>query len=230
MVSEIFEWMVFGCSYLKKFPTRWESPNMLGVLLWENINWIFREKFIWFFLTEFIPGCRLHDNEQLYGNLYLLQKKNKMKILFSIILSMAGLVSFSQDITQLRRKQFNLDDGIAINGYDPVAYFKQSKAVKGKKSLAVYNQGATYYFSSEENKEEFKINPSGYEPQYGGWCAYAMGKDGSKVEIDPETFKIIDGRLYLYYNRFFNNTLKSWNKDETNLKAKADANWQKFFH
>ena len=57
-----------------------------------------------------------------------------------------------------------------------------------------------------------------------------MGKDGSKVEIDPGTFKIIDDRLYLYYNKFFNNTLKSWNKDESNLKAKADKNWKKFYH
>ena len=57
-----------------------------------------------------------------------------------------------------------------------------------------------------------------------------MGNDGSKVEIDPETFKIVGGKLYLFYNRFFNNTLKSWNKNEAALKAKADANWQKIFH
>jgi len=63
-------------------------------------------------------------------------------------------------------------------------------------------------------------NPAGYEPQYGGWCAYAMGANGEKVEIDPGTFKIVDGKLNLYYNAFFNNTLKSWNKDEVNLKKK----------
>jgi len=57
-----------------------------------------------------------------------------------------------------------------------------------------------------------------------------MGKDGSKVEVDPGTFKIIDGKLYLYYNKFFNNTLKSWNKDEVNLKSKANINWKKFYH
>jgi YHS domain-containing protein len=123
-----------------------------------------------------------------------------------------------------------VDHGVGISGYDPVAYFKQGKAVEGKKDLAVISQGVTYYFSSVENKEEFKANAAKYEPQYGGWCAYAMGKDGSKVEIDPETFKIIDGRLYLYYNKYFNNTLKTWNKDEANLKARADKNWQKFYH
>src|SRR4030095_1519757 len=123
------------------------------------------------------------------------------------------LVSFGQDATQIRKSQFNLENGIAISGYDPVAYFKLGKAQKGKKELAVFVQGVTYYFASVDDKEEFKESSAKYEPQYGGWCAYAMGKDGSKVEIDPETFKIIDGKLYLYYNKFFNNTLKSWNKD-----------------
>jgi hypothetical protein len=56
-----------------------------------------------------------------------------------------------------------------------------------------------------------------------------MGSSGGKVEINPETFKIIDGKLYLFYNEYFNNTLKSWNKDEDNLKSKADTNWKKFY-
>ena len=153
-----------------------------------------------------------------------------MKTIFSIFIALISMTCFSQDVTQLRKAQFNLDNGIAINGYDPVAYFKKGSAVKGKNELAVFDQGVTYYFSSVENKEEFKKNPSNYEPQYGGWCAYAMGKDGSKVEVDPGTFKIIDGKLYLYYNKFFNNTLKSWNKDEVNLKSKANINWKKFYH
>jgi len=126
-----------------------------------------------------------------------------------------------------RTKQFNLEHNLAIQGYDPVAYFKQHAAVKGNKDLAVYYQGVTYYFSSAANKEEFKKNPALYEPQYGGWCAYAMGSKGEKVEIDPKTFKITNGKLYLFYNKFFNNTLTSWNKDETGLKDKADVNWKK---
>jgi len=153
-----------------------------------------------------------------------------MNVVFTIFFALLTSISFGQDMTQLRKSQFNLDNGIAISGYDPVAYFKQGKAIKGKKELAVFDRGVTYYFSSDEDKDDFKRDPSKYEPQYGGWCAYAMGKDGSKVEIDPGTFKIIDDRLYLYYNKFFNNTLKSWNKDESNLKAKADINWKKFYH
>lgn len=150
-----------------------------------------------------------------------------------IFIAALGLLSISlnaQDAGALRKKHFNLDNGIAISGYDPVAYFTQNKAVKGKKDIAIYHQGVTYYFSSVENKELFKTNPSKYEPEYGGWCAYAMGEKGEKVSIDPETFKIVNGKLYLFYNRFFNNTLKDWNKNEATLKSKADANWPKLFH
>jgi YHS domain-containing protein len=125
-----------------------------------------------------------------------------------------------------RLKQFNLDGKLAIQGYDPVAYFKQHEAVKGKKEWAVSHQDVIYYFSSVANKEEFKKNPSLYEPQYGGWCAYAMGSKGEKVSVDPKTFKVTNGKLYLFYNRFFNNTLTEWNKDEKVLQTKGDANWK----
>jgi YHS domain-containing protein len=130
----------------------------------------------------------------------------------------------------LRTKQYNLENNLAIQGYDPVAYFKENKAVKGSKDLAVNHQGVLYYFSSVANKEEFKKNPAPYEPQYGGWCAYAMGSKGEKVSIDPKTFKITNGKLYLFYNKLFNNTLPEWNKDETGLRNKADVNWSKINH
>lgn len=130
----------------------------------------------------------------------------------------------AQNTAANRIKHFNLENGIAIQGYDPVAYFN-NKALKGDKKYSANYMGVYYYFSSESNKNYFLKNPSKYEPQYGGWCAFAMGDYGKKVEIDPETFKIIDGRLYLFYNAYFNNTLKSWNKDEKNLNARADKNW-----
>ncbi|MBD0378497.1 MAG: YHS domain-containing protein [Flavisolibacter sp.] len=153
-----------------------------------------------------------------------------MKIVFASLLFLSVVIRLNaQDETALRKKHYNLEKGIAAQGYDPVAYFMQQKAIKGKKDLALDYQGATYYFSSVENKEAFQKNPTAYEPQYGGWCAYAMAK-GEKVEIDPGTFKIVNNKLYLFYNRFFNNTLTSWNKDETNLKAKADKNWNQIYH
>ena len=145
-------------------------------------------------------------------------------------LFLSALLTFliSQNILAQGHGPYNLNKaGIAIEGYDPVAYFKQAKAIEGKKEFGATVDGVNYLFSSAQNAAIFKADPAKYQPQYGGWCAYAMGATGEKVEIDPDTFKIIDGKLYLFYNRFFNNTLKSWNKDETNLKQKADANWQK---
>ncbi len=151
-------------------------------------------------------------------------------IFVPLVCSLLFVNAFCQDATGLRKKHFNLDESIAIGGYDPVAYFIMNKSVKGKKDLAVNHQGVIYYFSTEENKEKFKKSPLQYEPEYGGWCAYAMGANAEKVSIDPATFKILNGRLYLFYNRFFNNTLKSWNKDEAKLKTAADASWKKFYH
>lgn len=149
------------------------------------------------------------------------------KYLILIVFCFISLNLFSQS-TAKRVAEFNLENKVALQGYDPVAYFIVKKAVKGKKEFAALYEGVTYYFSTQSNKETFQKNPSSYEPQYGGWCAYAMGDSGEKVEIDPETFKIVDGKLYVFYNAFFNNTLKSWNKNEANLKKKADNNWKKF--
>lgn len=135
--------------------------------------------------------------------------------------------AFAQQGT--RTAQFNTEKNIAIQGYDPVAYFTVNKAVKGKKEFAVAAEGVTYYFSTAENKELFKKEYKKYEPQYGGWCAYAMGATGEKVEIDPATFKIIGNNLYLFYHSWTNNTLNKWNKAEGALKAKADVSWSKFY-
>lgn len=123
--------------------------------------------------------------------------------------------------------KLNLDSHrLALEGYDPVAYFKEKKANEGEKDISYEYQNVTYRFSSQENRKAFIASPATYMPQYGGWCAYAMGSTGETVEVDPETFKIIDGKLYLFYNKFFNNTLETWNKNESTLKSKADNNWK----
>ena len=131
--------------------------------------------------------------------------------------------------TAKRTKNFNVDKStLAIEGYDPVSYFTTNKATKGKSNIASVYEGITYRFASEQNRAAFKANPAKYEPQFGGWCAYAMGENGEKVSINPETFKIVNGKLYLFYNKFFNNTLKDWNENENELKQKAEKNWTKF--
>ncbi len=148
----------------------------------------------------------------------------------SCFLCCFSLFAESQDRSAQKLASFNHADGLALQGYDPVAYLNQSKAVKGIKGFGtVVYEGLQYRFSTLENKEIFKKDPLKYLPQYGGWCAFAMGSDGSKVTVDPQTFKILDGKLYLFYNKFFNNTLKSWNKNEQILKQQADVNWHKIY-
>ena len=137
------------------------------------------------------------------------------------------MITFAYTQTSINKtKHANTEKNIAIDGYDPVAYFTQNKAIKGNKKFAVSIDGIIYYCSSQVNKDLLVKTPTKYEPQYGGWCVYAMGAKGTKVEIDPETFKIKDGKLYLFYNKTFTNTLPLWNKDEANLKTKADENWK----
>nr|WP_214460433.1 YHS domain-containing (seleno)protein [Flavihumibacter fluvii] len=148
-----------------------------------------------------------------------------MKLLVLIVLNLCLLATgYSQS------GQYNLSKGLAIQGYDPVAYFTQHKAIKGDKKYAASAEAVVYYFSSAGNKELFLKGYKKYEPQYGGWCAYAMGATGEKVEIDPETFKVVEGKLYLFYHSWTNNTLLKWNKEEASLKVKAYKNWQKMVH
>ncbi len=126
---------------------------------------------------------------------------------------------------EVRVKSYNLKKQVALEGYDPVSYFS-NKPLEGVSDLKFVFKSVTYLFANVQNLARFKASPEKYEPAYGGWCAYAMGKSGEKVKIDPETFKIIDGRLYLFYNYWGNNTLTDWNKNEKPLKTKADQNWK----
>ncbi len=120
-------------------------------------------------------------------------------------------------------------DGLAIEGYDPVAYFPEGgdKPVKGDARFEHTHEGVKYRFASRENLDRFKADPAKYEPAYGGWCAYAMGNNGTKVEIDPKSFTVENDRLFLFYKDFFTETRNSWLKDEKSLLPKAEANWKK---
>ncbi|SEW57235.1 YHS domain-containing (seleno)protein [Chitinophaga arvensicola] len=151
----------------------------------------------------------------------------------SLITALGLFILLSGDVSaqsaDIRRQQFNVDkSALAIEGYDPVAYFTTGKAMEGKRDITIVQDGITYRFATIENRDAFKAAPVKYEPQYGGWCAYAMGAKGEKVEVDPQTFKIVSGKLYLFYNKYFNNTLKSWNKDEVRLRSSANQSWSKF--
>ena len=148
-----------------------------------------------------------------------------MKIILVTLLSLLFIQSFSQT-DDLRKKHYNVKKSVAIEGYDPVSYF-DGKPVEGHADIKSVYKGLTYQFSTVTNLNKFKSSPDKYEPAYGGWCAYAMGESGEKVKINPETFKILDGKLYLFYNFWGNNTLSDWKADEKKLKATADQNWAK---
>jgi YHS domain-containing protein len=154
-----------------------------------------------------------------------------MKSFLSFFLLFSFTILSAQNSSNaLNIKHFNLNKKVALDGYDAVSYFAGSKPVKGKSSIQASSGGVVYYFTTAKNKELFLQSPDKYLPQYGGWCAYAMGENGEKVEVNPETFKIVNGKLYLFYNAFFNNTLTDWNKNEAGLKTKADKNWKSIYH
>jgi YHS domain-containing protein len=149
-----------------------------------------------------------------------------MKKSLTLFLLLSTLTLALAQSDAIRKKNYNLKKNIAIEGYDPVSYF-DNKPTEGKDELKFELKGVTYLFANTTNLNKFKINPEKYEPAYGGWCAYAMGETGEKVKVDPETFKILDGKLYLFYNFWGNNTLTDWNKNEKLLKSKGDQNWKK---
>lgn len=123
----------------------------------------------------------------------------------------------------------NLTEGLALNGYDPVSYFPEGGGVpkEGAKNRTLVHRGVTYRFASDANKTAFEKNPEKYEPAYGGWCAWAVAEKSTKVDPDPKSFVITDGRLFLFYQGFLNDTRAWWIKDEKTLLPKADANWPK---
>lgn len=152
------------------------------------------------------------------------------KISFLILPLIAFLSLHAQDSSltnEIRLKHFLLNRaGVAIDGYDPVSYFEQGP-IKGKSEFSYNYKGILYYFSSVENRNKFQSSPDKFEPEYGGWCAYAMGENGDKVEIDPKRYKIVNGKLNLFYNGFFGDTLKPWTEKEKDLIPKAKENWKK---
>ncbi len=112
-------------------------------------------------------------------------------------------------------------DGLAIRGYDPVAYFTEGKPVKGTSAHATSWNGATWQFSSAGNLAKFEADPGKYAPQYGGYCAWAVSQ-GYTASIDPSAWKIVDGKLYLNYS---SGVQSRWQKDIPGNISKANGNW-----
>ena len=115
------------------------------------------------------------------------------------------------------------EGGIAINGYDPVAYFTEAKPVEGSASFTADYMGATFQFASVENRDLFAADPEAYAPQYGGYCAYAVSK-GATASTSPRAWTVHEGKLYLNFNRAVRGI---WSTDIPGNVEKADANWPK---
>jgi YHS domain-containing protein len=124
-------------------------------------------------------------------------------------------------------QEYNLKKGYVAEGYDVVSYFSNT-AEKGDTAYTATFEGVKFKFVSKQNLETFKSAPNKYIPAYGGFCAYALGTKAERVSIDPETFEIRNGKLYLFYNSWGTNTFKMWQEEGAEqLKEKADKNWVK---
>jgi YHS domain-containing protein len=132
------------------------------------------------------------------------------------------LAAFAFSATAYGASPVNIDGkGVAIHGYDPVAYFTEGKALKGSPKHSHKAAGATYHFKSAKHREQFAKNPAKYTPQFGGYCAMgtAMGK---KLDVDPEAWRIVDGKLYLNLNK---DVQTKWLSDLPGHLKQANEKW-----
>lgn len=112
--------------------------------------------------------------------------------------------------------------GLALQGYDPVAYFTEGEATKGSYKITASHNEATYWFSSEEHKAAFEADPNAYVPEYGGYCAFGAAM-GFKFDGDPNHWKIVDGELYLNLSK---DIQERWSTDIPGFIEQADNNWE----
>jgi YHS domain-containing protein len=142
-----------------------------------------------------------------------------MKNLIMILIALWAQTTWAGNVANLNKS------GVILDGYDAVSYFQSDKPKKGDPKFQVKQDDAIYWFANEEDKQVFLKDPKKFSPQFGGWCAYAVADSKSKVEVDPNSFVIQDGRLLLFYNGVWADTRKKWLKDSGKFLKEADANW-----
>jgi YHS domain-containing protein len=133
-----------------------------------------------------------------------------------------GIQSVIADTGDLGGLIYKTSDGVAIDGTDTVAYFTQGKPVAGSAEFTHDWQGATWQFASAENRDLFAADPTAYAPQYGGYCAWAVGEKNSLASTEPERWAIVDDKLYLNFNR---GVQRRWDKDRAGFITQGDINW-----
>jgi YHS domain-containing protein len=132
----------------------------------------------------------------------------------------AALLLFASIVPAFAGEFFE-EDGVAIRGYDPIAYFAEMKPVKGSAEFHSEYQGSTFYFSTAANRDRFSLQPDKFAPQYGGYCAFGMAK-GYKAVIDPAAFTVVEDKLYLNYSE---SVRSKWKLDVPGYIRQANANW-----
>jgi len=137
------------------------------------------------------------------------------------LLLTTAVVLFTAFQVNAQKEEVFTSHSQAIRGYDPVAYFKESKPVKGSDEYSFKWKDANWLFSSKENLDSFSMNPEKYAPQYGGYCAYGLS-EGHKAPTDPNAWTIIDGKLYFNYSL---KVKEMWIKNPMERIEKADQNW-----
>ena len=115
----------------------------------------------------------------------------------------------------------NAKSGLAVRGYDVVAYFTESKPVRGSADFESVWMGAKWRFGTKENRDAFAQSPEKFAPQFGGYCAWAVGHNYT-ADADPEAWRIVDGKLYLNYNR---SVQKQWEQNRTKWIEQGQRNW-----
>ncbi|MGC1241824.1 MAG: YHS domain-containing (seleno)protein [Chryseosolibacter sp.] len=160
---------------------------------------------------------------------FLTRKLNLAAYVMALAMSVS-LTSEAQPEVASRLRNFNTENGVALREFDPVSFFKGGKPLKGTSKFYENYKGITYYFVNADNQAEFRKSPAKYEPAYGGWCAYTVALNGDRVKINPVTYKIIDGKLHLFYNYNSDNRLLKWNQDEKKFKTAANKNWVAKMH
>ena len=138
------------------------------------------------------------------------------------VLLMITVALFSSSLYAGEKPSY-LVNGVAVSGYDTVAYFTQGAAVLGNKNFSLTHNGSLWRFSSEANKQLFIADPAKYSPQYGGHCAFAMAND-KRVSADPKAFTIVDDKLYLNYSLAVR---VRWSKDIPGYNMDANEYWNK---
>ena len=151
-----------------------------------------------------------------------LQKTAALAVALGLALA-GGLSVSTVAVAQKAPIDTEIVKGVAVGGYDPVAYFTSAKPTPGSKDISFEHNGATWRFATTANRDAFKAEPAKYAPQYGGYCAWAVSQ-GYTAKGDPNVWKVVGGKLYLNYNA---SVQKGWEKNIPGHIAKGDANWPK---